>query len=276
MRTTNLVWRAVVVLVVSTILLTACGPSSTEASSDMNHGVLLFSDEFDGPVPDPSRWTVESRDRTYLEARSADNPAMVSMADGLLRLSVQSLPHLSQPYSGAILGTRDKFHMLYGYAEACLRMPGGSGLYGAFWLYPVSNQWPPEIDIVEVLGRWPTTAWMTVHWFDPTWPNNDAHPSGTYTGPDFTHGMHRFGMEWMPDRLVWYIDGVERYRTTEHVPHEPMVLVLNVELATYAGAIDATTILPASMLVDYVRVYRLPETPQIPQGLEVTSHGVQP
>ncbi len=39
------------------------------------------------------------------------------------------------------------------------------------------------------------------------------------------------------------------------------MLEIDLALDAYGGPIDASTVLPASLLVDYVRVYRLPDRP---------------
>ncbi len=39
----------------------------------------------------------------------------------------------------------------------------GKGLWPAFWLLPVGGGWPPEIDVMEVLGDDPDGFWATLH-----------------------------------------------------------------------------------------------------------------
>jgi beta-glucanase (GH16 family) len=62
---------------------------------------------------------------------------------------------------------------------------------------------------------------------------------------------------WQPDRLVWYIDGVERYRTSDHVPAEPMYLIANLAVGgNWPGAPDNTTVFPADLEIDYIAVWQ--------------------
>jgi beta-glucanase (GH16 family) len=240
------------------------------APPDLSQAVLTFEDNFDDRVVDQSKWNIISRNIYYPGVLNAHNPAMVSAENGYLKIDLQSLPYRSMTYSGGEIDTRDKFNQRYGYFEARIMMPGGSGVHPAFWLWPQSDRWPPEIDIIELKGSEPSTAYMTVHWSENgvvrAYPEQvdfagDHYAESTFYGPDFTEDFHVFALEWTPDRLVWYIDGVERHRTTDHVPHEPFMVIIDLALDRYGGPLDASTVLPVSLLVDYVRVYRLPDVP---------------
>jgi beta-glucanase (GH16 family) len=244
-----------------------CALTSVPSSPpDLTQATLTFHDEFDGTKVDSSKWNIISRNIYYVGVLNAHNPDMVSVENGYLKIDLKPTPYLSMNYSGGEIDTRDKFNQQYGYFEARIKMPGGGGVHPAWWLWPQSDRWPPEIDIVEIKGNEPTRAYMTVHWSEDgivrAHPeqvdfNGDHFAETAYEGPDFTQDFHVFGVEWSPDALIWYIDGVERHRTTEHVPTEPFMLIIDLALDKYGGPLDASSLLPASMLVDYVRVYRL-------------------
>jgi beta-glucanase (GH16 family) len=236
----------------------------------LSQAVLTFQDEFDGTAVDRSKWNVISRNIFYHGVLNAHNPAMVSVENGYLKIDLQAVPYRSMKYSGGELDTRGKFNQQYGYFEARIKVPAGGGLHPAWWLWPQSDRWPPEIDIMETKGSEPTRVYMTVHWSENgivrAHPeqvdfDGDHYAESYYEGVDFTEGFHVYAIEWTPERIVWYIDGVERHRTTKYVPHEPFMLILDLALDRYGGWVDDSTILPASMLVDYVRVYRLPNVP---------------
>ena len=55
-------------------------------------------------------------------------------------------------------------------------MPYGKGLWPALWLLPNDGSWPPEYDILEVLGHDQTTVYQTSHWSDA----NGVHQSQGY------------------------------------------------------------------------------------------------
>lgn len=245
-----------------------CGLHTIETfRPDLRHAELTFSDEFDGDAIDSSKWNAISRILYSNGALNSYNPAMVSVANGHLRLDLQRVPHLGKSYSGGEIDSRGKFSQQYGYFEARIKMPSGSGFHASWWLWPLSDQWPPEIDIVEVKGSEPQTAYMTVHWAENgivrAYPEQvdftgDHYAESQFIGHDFSEDFHTFGLEWTPSTLTWYIDGVERHCTNQHVPREPFMLELDLALDSYGGGVNESTSFPASMLVDYVRVYRLP------------------
>lgn len=250
---------------------------------NLSQAVLTFSDEFDGMSVDTSKWYVMSNYLYVAGAVNAYNPAMVSVVNGHLKLDLQHVPWLGKAYSGGAIESRDRFNQRYGYFEARIQVPSGSGFHSSWWLWPISDLWPPELDIMEGKGSQPTQINMTVHWSengihrtDPTDPASylvDHYAESTYTGTDFTQDFHVFGMEWRPEVIIWYIDGVERHRTTEHVPQEAFWLELDLALDNYGGGVGASTILPAFMLVDYVRVYRLPDGPPVASPRETAAPG---
>jgi beta-glucanase (GH16 family) len=104
--------------------------------------------------------------------------------------------------SGLIMSQR-LFNQRYGYFEMRAQLPRGRGLWPAFWLLPTDGQWPPEIDVMEMLGGAPTIYYASLH----------ARPDGKSIdevnqehAPDLTAGFHVFGVAWRPDRIRFYLD----------------------------------------------------------------------
>jgi beta-glucanase (GH16 family) len=78
-------------------------------------------------------------------------------------------------------------------------------------------------------------------------------------GPDFSAGFHAFAAEWKPGEVIWYVDGVERGRSTAGVPAEPMYLIANLAVGgDWPGNPESTTTFPGVMEIDYIRVYQQP------------------
>ncbi len=69
-------------------------------------------------------------------------------------------------------------------------------------------------------------------------------------------GFHTFGLQWTPGEDVFFIDGVERWWTTEVVSHHPEYVILSTEMLKAYGFKPAN--FPDSVTFDYVRVYHRP------------------
>src|SRR5206468_3266630 len=128
----------------------------------------------------------------------------------------------------------------------------------------------PEIDAMEMLGDSTNVQHMNFHYVRPDGRRGDA--GLTWTGPDFSAGWHTFGVDWEPSAIVWYVDGVERWRFTDAsvIPHESMYLLANLAVGgSWPGAPDGSTPFPSSFDVDYIRVWqsagpRAVATPLVP------------
>jgi beta-glucanase (GH16 family) len=157
------------------------------------------------------------------------------------------LPQGMTHQSGLIMSQ----HLLaqrYGYFEMRARLPLGMGLWPAFWLLPADGTWPPEIDVMEMLGHTPGTYYVSVH----------AHPNGqkldeitAVAAPDLTAGFHVFGVSWRPDRIRFYLDDVLMHETaTPADMNRPMYLLANLAV----GGKDSW---PGAASPDQTGVYRI-------------------
>ena len=214
---------------------------------------LLFGDDFDGLALDAQRWAACS---TAATSPCANNhlarydEGNASVADGVLTLEARRDGAAAPSYTSG--GISSVFAFTYGYMEARVKIPAGRGLWPAFWTLPADGSWPPEIDVMEILGHRPNVTQMHYHW-----GASDRAPGKAWKGPDFSAGWHTFGVDWQPRSLVWYVDGVERWRfTSAAVTAEPHFLLLNLAVGgAWPGAPDAATPFPSEYLVDYVRVW---------------------
>jgi hypothetical protein len=117
-----------------------------------------------------------------------------------------------------------------------------------------------EIDMPEWLGNRPTSLYLA-HWFVPAgepWGTPFSGSMVTPTGPDWSADFHTYAINWQPNSITYYVDGIQFYQVTDNVPQDPMYFVLLSGTGgpgSWGGAVDPS-ILPNSMLVDYVRVYQ--------------------
>ena len=117
-----------------------------------------------------------------------------------------------------------------------------------------------EIDIVETFFKNPRKYEPKLHpWSDPDleeFYERDVMLPGT--DDDYYDEFHTYGVNWTPESLVFYVDGVEVSRT-EQSPQYEMCIFLSI-MASFdpdswgGGACDGQ--FPYTFEVDYVRVYK--------------------
>jgi beta-glucanase (GH16 family) len=230
-------------------------PTASAAAADWR---LTFEDTFDGTALDPTKWVNETYWRSWLPERQLYLPQNVRVEQGLLRLETRRQDTTYQghafAYTSGYVSTRGKFVQRYGKFEVRARLPKGQGIWPAHWLLPQNGDWPPEIDIMELLGHDPATVYVSNHWGTPA---DHQYRTQGVVGPDFSSDFHTFAVEWEPGALRWLVDGVVRDAMSSRVPDVPMYLILNTAVGgTWPGDPNATTALPQVHEVDYVRVYR--------------------
>jgi hypothetical protein len=109
---------------------------------------------------------------------------------------------------------------------------------------------------MEILGDKPNVTEMHYHYLDGS--GTHQGPGKAWTGPDFSAGWHTFGVDWQPNAIVWYVDGVERWRFTDAsaITSKAQYLLLNLAVGgNWPGSPNASTPFPSDYLVDYVRVW---------------------
>lgn len=219
---------------------------------------LTFHDEFDGVKLDTRRWIDSYPDGVRTHSNNEQQYYATDgyeVSKGKLRLIGQKRAMGGMPYTSGMVSSYGKFAQQYGWFEIRAKFPKGKGFWPAFWLLPATKDWPPEIDVLEILGHETDKVYMTNHWRKADGKHEGKGDS--YTGPDFAAGYHTFAIDWEPDSITWYVDGKERYRTTEHIPAEPMYLLANLAVGgDWPGMPDATTVFPGAMEIDSIRVYK--------------------
>jgi beta-glucanase (GH16 family) len=191
-----------------------------------------------------------------------------SVSNGVLDLTAAPTdPSIQQyignyQYTSGMLTTHNSFAQTYGYFEMRAELPAGNGLAPAFWLLPEDGSWPPELDVMEMLGNAPTSLVTTVH-SDST--GQHTFVSNSATVADMTDGFHTYGVDWEPNTITWYFDGNEIFQTaTPADMHKPMYMVANLAVGgNWPGSPDGSTTFPASMQIDYIRAYATAAAPPV-------------
>lgn len=237
------------------------GPFPT---GEVAHGDLVFRDEFDGTTLGrawtPLRGTPDNRFGRPFNPTKEDQSfaaSQVSVADGHLRLQAESrsstVDDVTYPYTSGMVQSRGNVEFQYGYVEFRMNVPGDRGYWPSAWLVGAVHEMA-EIDIAEFLGdrNGRYGPMMNVHW-GKDWDSMSqwglksvGDPKGAYGG-----SWHTYGLRWDPEAVQTYVDGVPgpRYEGPG-VPTQPMYLIFNLSVH------KTKTPAPATMLVDYVRVWK--------------------
>ena len=226
--------------------------------------VLTFADEFNGMELDLSRWTPHDpwgrvRDR-QLQAYA---PEAVVVSGGQLHIVARRVNGNQVPvrydgqdreYVSGIISTHGTFAQTYGRFEIRCRVPAGRGLRPGFMLLPVPLGPLPEIDVFETAGSPAPKVFFANRWGTE---QTERSFGDSFAAPDLSAGFHTFAVEWDRDRIVWFIDGKEKFQSVDGIPHQPMYMLIDLAVGgRLARSPDASTSLPASFEIDYVRVYR--------------------
>jgi beta-glucanase (GH16 family) len=187
------------------------------------------------------------------------NPFVVET--GILHIVAQRVPTSLRPklsgyeYISGVLTTRKSFSQRYGYFEARIKVPSTQALLPAFWLMPVVNTWPPELDIMEAPTHQPGIIQQTAHWVGTNGANTASACKTSF--PNYSADFHQYGALWTAEKIVYYIDRVPVAQiATPPGMNIPMFMQLNLAVGgDWIGAATASTPIPAEMLVDNVVAY---------------------
>lgn len=215
---------------------------------------LGWADEFEGETLDTDIWDIGDSNISpnYDGGVNEYDPEEVQVSGGKLVIDSRSAQSDGETtfYSGRV-SSKPSSH--FGRVEVRAKLPGTQGFWPAIWLLPQDGSWPPEIDIVELLGHEPDRAYFNYHWGPRSNRKDDL---SDVVGSDFTADFHTFAVEWEPGRLRWLIDGVEQKVATKNVPKKKMFLIINTSIGgNWPGMPDSTTRFPQQFEVDFVRVY---------------------
>jgi beta-glucanase (GH16 family) len=181
------------------------------------------------------------------------NNGIMTLTAAPASAAIQPLINGYQYTSGAIT-TSQSFSQTYGYFEMRAQLPAGQGLWPAFWLLPENGSWPPEIDVMEMLGNDPSVYYTSVHSGTAA---NEINAGQADAVPNTSTGYHTYGVDWEPDFITYYFDGQQVYKTaTPSDMNVPMYMIANLAVGGYwPGNVDGTTPLPANMNIDFIRAY---------------------
>jgi hypothetical protein len=256
-------------------LAVTLGPSRWVTGSDLGGGGgdgwrLVWRDEFDGNALDESKWAYEIQGPRWvnneLQAYTR-RPENVRVENGQLVIEARR-DFVGGEYSSGRIKTQGRASWTYGRVEASVQVPSGWGTWPAFWMMPDNQRrgWPAcgEIDILEHVGYDENVIHGTTHsqaynWRSPNQRTGSTRISGATTG------FHTYALEWTPDRIMIFVDGVHFFTSpNDHTGDDAWPfdknfhIILNLAVGgDWGGArgVDPN-IWPRQMRVDWVRVYQ--------------------
>jgi len=239
---------------------------------------LVWSDEFNGTSVDQTKWNIDTGNPGVNNEEEYYQASNITETGGNLVITAQQQSVGGQPYTSGKLETYGKFSTQYGRIEARIALPMVNGTWPAFWMLGNNINtvgWPNcgEIDIMEHVNT-TNTILGTMHWNGGN--GHVQYGSSTTTTPgDF----HIYAVEWDTNSINWYVDNtlyctgnIANNINNTGAFQNPFYIIMNLAIG---GDLPGNTIgaLPATMLVDYVHVYKGVTTSGPPIGQTITLKG---
>lgn len=247
---------------------------------------LAYSEEFTSPVsfsrtgvgadytsskPESGNQAQEFGEAIFADPSSGfDNLSVVD--DDYLKIALSPRPstfadpmgwnraHIGGMLSSARVGGSG-FSAQYGYFEARMLVPGGKGMWPAFWMLPSGNlavkqSVVAEIDAVESYGHDPIFNCQATHSYVGGKDNANVKCSTKFDSVRSGLAWHTYGVKVGKDTVTYYVDG-KQVATLPQVPggDAPMFFMANLSLGGQYPIDLAATGDSAAMYVDYIRVY---------------------
>jgi beta-glucanase (GH16 family) len=232
----------------------------------------VFEDGFSGNL---SQWTIWNGG-AFNEELQLYQPANLATSNGLLSISARKetatgpttpfdpTPRTFSWTSGRI---ESKSHFSASRTtprvrlSARLKLPGGYGMWPAFWSY--GDPWPTqgEIDVMEGRGQEPY-QYQTAYWFGRRPGKNLVSNSATVVSSavSLTDCWHVYEVIWTKNDLTFLFDGqVVNSRSGDYIPSmygKKERITLNLAVGgLFFGSYDPAAIQPGTFQVDWVKVF---------------------
>ncbi|MEO7962396.1 MAG: glycoside hydrolase family 16 protein, partial [Gemmatimonadaceae bacterium] len=277
-----------VVCIAALFVVSCAHPNGSAPTTVGSAWTLRWSDEFDGARgagADAKSWSHDSGDGCAAGncgwgnnekehyAEGAPNASLTGSGELAIvaRVADSGLSCYYGPcrYTSAKIKTQGKIQVTHGRVEARIRLPRGQGLWPAFWLLGSNigpTPWPAcgELDIMENHGSNVAQISSAIH--GPGYSGGTTPFVHGTTRPDgsFADAFHVFAVEWDSSRIIFSVDNTPHYVVTKDEVRkhgewpfdQPFFIILNLAVGgNFDGDPKSDAIFPATMLVDWVRVY---------------------
>jgi beta-glucanase (GH16 family) len=239
---------------------------------------LVWADEFNGKgLPNPKNWDYElGYVRNHELQYYTKELKNVCQKNGNLEITVIKEPiavkgheygeSKSFNYTSGSVISLGKFDFKYGKIVGRFKIPQGQGLWACFWTLGANFPqigWPlcGEIDIFEHINSEPIIH-GTAHWANDS--TKHVAKGASFNNVDVSQ-WHNYSIVWTPQSIKWFVDDIQfheipianKVNSTEEY-HRPQYILINLPIGGgWPGSPDSTTVLPATMYCDYIRVYKM-------------------
>jgi beta-glucanase (GH16 family) len=250
----------------------------------------VWGDEFDGAAGSPvddTKWAYDTGDgcsQNICGWGNNEKEYYTTAADNISLNGNGQLVIVAHPttgvtcyygacrYTSAKITTRGKMVASPGRVEARIKLPTGQGLWPAFWLLGSTcpqTPWPDcgELDIMENKGSQPTTTSSAVHGPGYSGQTPFAHANVLSAG-SVADNFHTYAVQWDSTHVFFFVDDALHYQVTRGGVEQygrsilgySFIVILDLAVGGHFDGDPASdAIFPATMTVDYVRVFK-PET----------------
>ncbi|MDG2134032.1 MAG: glycoside hydrolase family 16 protein [Phycisphaerales bacterium] len=238
-----------------------------DSSGDLATVIPIRNPGFEGFRPDSNRWFVSDGAWSHNGELQYYAPDSVVVNRKRMNITADRRRVGDREFTSAHVSTEGKLEQKYGKWEIRAKLPNTQGMWPAIWLLPVDGSWPPEIDIIELVGKEPNKVHHSFHWgplrdgllpWDLGQTSTDDH-----LGENFDTVYHDFAVEWTPEGIVWTVDGKETHRfgrteaERKNMPQGPMYLIMNLALGGFwPGPPGEDTKFPSTMEIDHVKIWK--------------------
>ncbi len=238
---------------------------------------IVWEDNFEGDAVDSTKWKFEQGQHGWGndEWQNYTGGENSTVSDGTLKITARKTGpgQKAGDYTSSRMNSTQSF--TYGRMEIRAKMPEdkGKGLWPAIWMLGDSVHsagWPScgELDILEYVSYQPDVVHCAIH----SNANNhrdktqvEAHAKLETVEEEF----HIYGLEWTEDKMVFYTDEPTNVKMSFDRPKDsnndnwpwdkPQYFIMNIAVGGGWGGMEGVEdakIFPATMEVDYVRVYQ--------------------
>ena len=248
------------------------------ASDYWDNAVLVWSDEFEGTTLSNENWSFETGDNGWgnNELQNYRPEGNTEVSNGTLKITakINTDNTIEGEYTSARLNSKNSFK--FGRMEIRAKLPEhkGSGTWPALWMLGSNIKtagWPlcGEIDIMEYVSFKPNKTHFTIHSKANNHTNGTEVTSGAVVLETIEEEFHNFGILWSAEYIKFYVDDIENIQfifkrpinsTVDNWPFsDNFYFLMNIAVGGNWGGLEGVDplVFPATMEVDYIRVYQV-------------------